>query len=65
MKNDFAIMHEQRKDGKLYVFVDTRKAMLRNMPWNKLGDWGKRKLENMLFLQRTHASGEQIRIRYV
>lgn len=63
MTNDFAITREQRKDGKLYLFVDTTKAVFRGMPWTQLGDWGKRKCENMLFL--TRISKEYVQVCYL
>lgn len=63
MRNDFAIVNEQRTDGKLYLFMDTSKAVLRGMKWSELGDWGKRKLETLLIL--TRQGKEQIRVKYV
>ncbi len=52
MRNEFAVYREQKKDNKLILFVDTSKAILRGMKWTQLGEWGKRKFENMLFLTR-------------
>lgn len=65
MRNDFAIIEERQIDGKLILFVDTSKAVLRGMPWSELGDWGKRKLETLLILTKQHNSKEQIRVKYV
>ena len=66
MRNDFAVVREQRKDGKAYLFVDTKNAVLRGMRWAQLGDWGKRKFENMLFLTRMDGgSHDQIKIKYI
>ena len=63
MRNDFAIKRESRKDGTLYLFVDTKKAVLRGMRWTQLGEWGKKKFETMLFL--THINKEYIKVKYV
>lgn len=65
MRNEFAIVKIQEKDGKLYMFMDTSKAVLRGMKWSELGDWGKRKLETLLILTKQHNSKEQIRVKYV
>lgn len=66
MRNDFAISTERVKDGFVYVFVDTKKAVLRGMRWESLGDWGKRKFENLLFLTRMEENKyEKIKIKYV
>ena len=65
MRNDFAILEERKIDGKLVLFMDTSKAVLRGMNWSELGDWGKRKLETLLILTRQHNSKEQIRVKYV
>ena len=63
MRNDFAIVKEQVKDKTLYLFVDTKKAMLRNMKWEQLGDWGKRKFANLVFL--TKLKGNYVKIKYL
>lgn len=63
MTNDFAITREQKKDGRLYLFVDTKKAVLRGTRWTQLGDWGKRKFENMLFL--TRVGKEYVKVCYI
>ena len=65
MKNDFAIVDEKKKDGKLFLLVNTSKATLRGMNWNELGEWGKRKFENLLFLTRMHATKDKLKIIYV
>ena len=65
MRNDFAVKREQRKDGKVFLFVDTKKAVLLGREWTQLGDWGKRKFENMLFLTRMNGgSHDQFKIKY-
>ena len=65
MKNDFAIVDEKKKGGKLFLFVNTSKAILRGMKWNELGEWGRRKFENALFLTRMHKTKEVLKIIYV
>lgn len=61
--NNFAVIREQKKDNTLYLFVDTKKAVFRNMKWAQLGDWGKRKMENMLFL--TRMTGDYVKVNYL
>lgn len=61
--NDFAVIRECKKDNTLYLFVDTSKAVFRGMKWAQLGDYGKRKCENMLFL--TKISKGYIKVKYV
>lgn len=63
MKNDFAVVREHKKGNTVYVFVDTNKALLRNMKWSQLGDFGKRKFENMLFL--TRISKDYVSVKYI
>ena len=63
MKNNFAVVREQKKDNKLFLFVDTKKANLRGMPWMQLGDWGKKKFENMLFVTRIQK--EYVKVQYL
>lgn len=41
---------EHERDGKLVLEVDTDKAEFHRKPWKTLGDFGKRKWENWLFL---------------
>ena len=66
MRNDFAIYREQEKDGNVYLFVDTKNAVLRNMKWEQLGDWGKRKHANLLKLtRRNNGKKEKLKIVYV
>lgn len=44
------------------VEVDVDKAKYQGRPWKSLGDFGKRKFENMLVLKRPT---EKLKIRYV
>jgi hypothetical protein len=44
------------------VEVDVDKAKHNGIPWKTLGDFGKRKFENMLILKR---ASERLKIRYV
>lgn len=64
MLNDFAVVTERTRDGFVYLFVDTKKATFRRMKWTQLGDWGKRKFENLLFLTRQNKH-DKIRIKYL
>jgi hypothetical protein len=61
MKPDFSILSEHQKDGFTAIVVDTTKATYQGIAWGALGDWGKRKFENILFLTR---SPERIKIVY-
>ncbi len=63
MKNNFAVVREQSKNKILYLFVDTKKALFRGIVWAQLGDFGKRKFENMLFL--TTIGKEYVQVCYL
>lgn len=65
MKNNFAVERESTKDGVRHLSVNTTKAVFQRMRWNDLGDWGKKKFENMLFLTRMNDSKEKLKIGYV
>lgn len=65
MKNNFEIVDEQLKDKKIMILVDTSKSILRGMAWNQLGEWGKRKFENMLVLQRWEKEKTYVKVNYV
>ncbi len=62
MKPDFAIREEHDEDGTRIIFIDTTKATYQGLPWKELGDFGKRKFENVLFLERQPT---KLSIRYV
>lgn len=62
MKPNFAIITEIEKEDKVFIAIDTSKASYQGLKWRTLGDFGKRKFENLLFLTR---SKEQLEIRYV
>jgi hypothetical protein len=64
MTNEFAIVRTQDKDNKLYLFVNTAKALFRGLKWSELGDFGKRKFENMLFLTNINPQSKHIKIVY-
>jgi predicted RNA-binding Zn ribbon-like protein len=64
MINEFAVVREWKNEqGTTYLFVDTSKAVLRGMKWSQLGDWGKRKFENLLFL--TTISKQYVKVHYI
>lgn len=47
------------------ILVDVDTAEYQGRPWKSLGDFGKRKFENMLVLKETQKHKEKINIRYV
>ncbi len=53
MKPDFAIVNERVKDGYTTVCIDTSKATFRGIKWRTLGDFGKRKFQNLLIITRS------------
>ena len=61
--NEFAITRELKKNGKLFLFVEKDKAVFRGMKWEELGDFGKRKMENMIFLSKMNKT--YIKVCYV
>ena len=52
MKPHFAIIDEKVKDGFTTVVIDTSKATYQGMKWKTLGDFGKRKFQNLLIITR-------------
>lgn len=52
MKPEFAIKTEYRKNEQNFIVIDTSKSTYMNIPWRELGDYGKRKFENLLFFNR-------------
>ena len=44
---------EHYRQGYKVMEVDTSKAEYKHIPWRELGSFGKRKFENILFLQNT------------
>ncbi len=49
------------KDGYRIVEIDTKKARYMGIPWRDLGDFGKRKLENLVVMRDT---SEQVKVTY-
>lgn len=64
MKNTL-VFSEKEKDGIRYLLLDTTKTIFRNIKWKELGDWGKRKCENMVVLSNMNEARKQIEIAYV
>ena len=64
MRNDFSIVKEVEKDGVRHITTDPRKAVFYNLKWEELGDFGKRKCENLLFLTKMNESRVRIKIHY-
>ncbi len=62
MPPDFAIINEREIDGFRHVEVNTSKATFQGRPWKTLGDFGKKKFENMLVLTRPK---ERIKVAYI
>jgi len=60
VKPNYAIV-AQRFCGTKVIEVDTSKATYQGIAWRTLGDYGKRKFENMLVLEQK----ERIKIIYV
>ena len=52
MNPDFAIIEEKQVDGREVLIIDTKKAKYQGKAWLSLGDFGKRKFENMLILTK-------------
>ncbi len=63
-KYDFAVKREEVIKGVRYLTVDTTKAHFQRFKWESLGDWGKKKFENMLFLSRMEGGKEKLKIKY-
>lgn len=62
MKPDFAIINEQRVDSFAVLTIDTTHATYQGVKWLAMGDFGKRKFENYLFMSRLP---ERIKCLYV
>ena len=62
MQPDFAIIKETPGKDFIVVAIDTNKATYQGRPWRTLGDFGKRKFENLLVLSRPK---ERLKIQYV
>lgn len=57
MKPEYAIIQERVISDVKIIEVDTSKAKYQGVSWRTMGDYGKRKFENLLVLeqkQRTH-----------
>jgi len=52
MKPNYAIIAERRVDNSKVIEVDTSKATYQGIAWKTLGDYGKRKLENLLVIEQ-------------
>ncbi len=47
---------EHTRRGRKVLEVDTSKVEYQGVPWQKLGNFGRRKYENLLFLQHTKSN---------
>lgn len=64
MKNIFSIT-EKEEDGTRYLHLDTARTTFRNFQWQELGDWGKRKCENMIVLSNMNDARKRVEVIYV
>jgi len=61
MKPNFAIITERRVSDSKVIEIDTSKASYQGIAWRTLGDYGKRKLDNLIALEQK----ERTKIIYV
>jgi hypothetical protein len=61
MQPEFAIINEKQADDFTVVTIDSKNATYMGQNWHTLGDFGKRKLENLLVLSRAK---ERIKVIY-
>lgn len=61
MKPEYAIIAERTINDLRIIEVDTKKASYQGVPWQTMGDYGKRKFENLLVLEKK----ERVHIIYV
>lgn len=52
MKPDFAIIAERTVSDLKIIEVDTSRASYQGVLWRTMGDYGKRKFENLLVLEQ-------------
>ena len=55
---------EKEKDGTRYLLLDTNRTVFHGFKWNELGDWGKRKAENMIFMSNMNEGRKYIKVCY-
>lgn len=63
MKNTLPIT-EKQKDNTRYLLLDTTKTVFRNLKWEDLGDWGKKKCETFIFLSNQNADRNYVKVCY-
>lgn len=61
MKPEFGIIKEHKDNHFTHIVVDTKKATYGGYSWYNLGDFGRRKLENVIFFSR----GSAVKVHYV
>lgn len=61
MKPEYAIIAERVVSNVRVVEVDTKRARYQGVLWQTMGDYGKRKFENLLVLEKK----ERLHIIYV
>ena len=62
MKPEFAIVSEHKRDNITRIVINTSKAKYQGIKWSDLGDFGKRKFDNILTLSRMP---ERVKASYV
>lgn len=63
MKNNF-VFTEKEKEKIRYLLLDTNKTTFRNLKWSELGDWGKRKAENLIVMTNMNEGRKYIKVTY-
>lgn len=62
MKPEFSIISESKNGEYTSITINTKKATYQGLQWQTLGDFGKRKFQNLLIMTRAK---EKLKIRYV
>lgn len=52
MKPNYAVVAERIVSDTRVIEVDTSRASYQGVPWRTMGDYGKRKFENLLVLEK-------------
>ncbi len=60
MMGDFTGVTKHERAGASVFEVDTTKALYKGIPWRTLGRWGRRKFENLIFIQHAKENAQFI-----
>ena len=63
MRNTFPITEKVESNNR-YLLLDTNKTVFRRLKWNDLGDYGKRKCENFIFLENQSKERKYVKVIY-